>query len=79
MVLLDNVVEVFNLAYKDRHGVAGVDCSMAALLTPLLSIATLYGSPFTPMALSKKHFAGAMSRFAVSKKSMVSSCLSTAR
>ena len=25
MVLLDNVVEVFNLAYKDRHGAAGVD------------------------------------------------------
>ena len=25
MVLLDNVVELFNLADKDRHGAAGVD------------------------------------------------------
>ena len=53
--------------------------SIAALLAPLLSIATLPGSPFAPMALSKKRFAAAMSRFAVSRKSTVLPCLSTAR
>jgi hypothetical protein len=54
MVLLDDVVEVFHLAHQDRHVAAGVDRIHGALLAPLLSIATLFGSPFAPMALSKK-------------------------
>src|SRR5476649_2541508 len=53
--------------------------SMAALLAPLLSMATLSGAPFSRMALSKKRFAAAMSRLAVRRKSMVFPCLSTAR
>src|SRR5471032_3429991 len=53
--------------------------SMAALLAPLLSMATLSGTPFSRMALSKKRFAAAMSRLAVRRKSMVFPCLSTAR
>lgn len=53
--------------------------SMAALLAPLLSIATLSGSPFAPIALSKKRFAAAMSRLAVSRKSTVFPYLSTER
>jgi len=79
MILLDNVVEVFNLADKDRHGAVGVDRIDGPLSAPLLSIATLSGSPFAPMAVSKKRFAAAMSRFAVSRKSTVLPCLSTAR
>jgi hypothetical protein len=62
MVLLDNVVDVFNLAHKDRHVSAGVDRIDGRLAGPLLCIAILFGAPFTLMALSKKRFAAAMLR-----------------
>ena len=45
---------------------------IAALLAPLLSVATLYGSPFAFMALPKK-------RLAVSRRLIAFPCLSTAR
>ena len=67
MVLLDNIVEVFNLVYRISTFRPALIEEIAALLAPLLSIVTLFGSPFAPMALSKKRFAAAMSRFAVSK------------
>jgi hypothetical protein len=63
---------------KIRTSRPALIASMAAVLAPLLSIATLSGSPF-PLALSKKCSVAAMSRFAVSRKSTVLPRLSTAR
>lgn len=67
MVLLDDVVEVFNLVYRIGMFRPALIAEIAALLAPLLSIVTLFGLPFAPMALSKKRFAAAMSRFAGSR------------
>lgn len=55
------------LTWRTRIGKSRLTliASMAALLAPLLFIATLSGSPFAPMALSKKRFAAAVSRCAV--------------
>jgi hypothetical protein len=53
--------------------------SIAALLTPLLSIAIFSGPPFSRIAFSKKRLAAAVSRCAVSKKSTVFPSLSTGR
>jgi hypothetical protein len=50
---------------------AGVDRIDGRLVGAALSIAIFSRSPFAPIALSKKHFAAAMSRFAVNRKSMV--------
>jgi hypothetical protein len=76
LILLDNIVEVFGLEHQNRPALIS---SIAALLAPLLSIATLSGPPFVPLALSRKRFAAAMSRFAVSMKSTVLPRLSVAR
>ena len=79
MVLLVNVIGVFNLAHQDQHVATGVDRIDRRLVGAALAIATLSGSPFAPMALLKKRLAAAMSRFAVSRKSTVLPCLSMAR
>ena len=50
-----------------------------ALLAPLLSIVTFSGTSLACIALSKKRMAAALSRLAVSRKSTVLPCLSTAR
>ena len=55
----------------DAAAASSAVAPMAGLLAPLLSIATLIGSPLSSIALSKKRFAAAMSRFAVSRKSTV--------
>jgi hypothetical protein len=44
MVLLSNIVEIFNLAAKDRHVAASVGRIDDALFPPLLPIATSSGS-----------------------------------
>jgi hypothetical protein len=67
MALLDNVAKVLTWRTMIDTSLPALIASIAALLAPLLYIATLFGSPFAPMALSKKHFVAAMSRFAVSR------------
>ena len=72
MILLDDVVEGLKLAHQDRHVAAGVDRidrrRVGAWMASLLCSATLSGSPFAAMTLSKKRFGAAMSRFAVNRK-----------
>ena len=53
--------------------------SIAALLTPLLSIVIFSGTLLACMALSNKRMAAALSRLAASRKSTVLPSLSTAR
>ena len=52
MILLDDVAKVFDLAHQIAR--RGWRDRVDRLLAPLLSIAALPGSPFAPMALSKK-------------------------
>jgi hypothetical protein len=73
VILLNDVVEVFDLAHLD----AGL--GLGAVLAPLLSIVTFSGVPLLPMALRRKRSGTLQSRLAVSRKSTVAPALSTAR
>jgi hypothetical protein len=79
MILFDDVVEACDLVHRDRYGAIGVIASIAALLVHLFSISALSGFPFALVGSSKKRFGADMSRFAVSRKSMVLHCLSPMR
>jgi hypothetical protein len=69
MILLEDVLLELNLDHKERHVAAGVDCIHGHVVGSALSIATLFRSPFAPIALWKKRFAAAMSLLSVSRKS----------
>jgi hypothetical protein len=53
--------------------------SISTLLAPLLSMVSFYSKPFSPIALTKKALAAALSRFSDNIKPTVSPFLSTAR
>ena len=65
MVLLDDVVQVVDLAHHHRQVPAGADRLNGRPVGALLSIAAFAGPPYAPMALAKKRFAAAMLRSSV--------------
>jgi len=69
IILLDEVLKLLYLDHKDRHAAAGVDCIHGRAVGAAFVHRDFVWSPFTPNALSKKRFAAAMSRLAVSRKS----------
>jgi hypothetical protein len=79
MILLYDIVEVFDLPDLDGVSRSVFNWSRAALLAPLLSIVTVPGTSLYRIALSKKRLAAEASRLAVNRKSMVLPCLSTVR
>lgn len=79
MILLHDVVEVFDLPDLDRDVPFRIQLVDAALLVPLLSIVTFSGASLLGNAWAKKRMAAALSRLAVSRKSTGLPCLSTAR
>ena len=54
MFLFDNIVEGYDLVYRNRVGAVRVDIVNRRLVGAASSIATLTVSPFAPIALSKK-------------------------
>ena len=71
VILLHEIVEVFDLRDFDWEFSLRFSCSSAALLAPLLSIVTVLDTSLCRMALLKKRLADDASRFAVNKKSTV--------
>ena len=66
VILLDNVVEVFDPPNRDRYV-----AFLVQLLQSCLVGVTLSGTVLCRMAFSKKRLAAAASRFAVNRKSTV--------
>ena len=66
--LLDEVLELLYLDHRYRHVAASVDCVHGRVVGAPFVHRDFVLSPFTPIALSKKRFAAAMSRLAVSRK-----------
>jgi hypothetical protein len=79
MVGLDNIIDIFALPNFDSSIVLSVVVKIAALFAPLLSILIRLGFPLRAIIFVKNRLAAFLSRFLVSKKSMVSPCLSTAQ
>lgn len=79
MVLFDDVIKIFDLAYDDRQRHTAVDIIDGGLIATALSIAILSGVPFSRIAFSKNRLAAAVLRCAVRRKSTVFPSLSTAR
>jgi hypothetical protein len=69
IILLDEVLELLYLDHKDRHVAAGFDCIHGLVVGAAFVHRDFVWSPFAPIALSKKRFAAAISRLAVSRKS----------
>jgi hypothetical protein len=68
-----------DLTRKDRHVATSVDRIHGHVVSAALVYHDFVWIAVAPIALSKKRFAAAMSRFAVSRKSTALSYLSTGR
>jgi len=68
MVLLHDVVEIFDLSNHFRDLPAGIDFINRSFVGAT-SMVTFSGTSLSRMALSKKRLAAALSRFAVKRKS----------
>jgi len=68
VILLDNVVEVFNLAHRDRHVAAGIDRIPSRLVSAALVHRDFVWIAVYSNGLVEEAHAASMSRCAVSRK-----------